>query len=92
VTLPLKEADEVGLGIGGLSLRPRAGLAAQRRERPLEELLAVGQHQQAVAVVGRLLDLVGRVDDGGAGFRERRDELPELDALGRIEPGARLVE
>ncbi len=58
----------------------------------VEESLAVGEHEQAVAVALGLEQVVGRVDHGRAGAGEAEDELPQALALARVEPGRGLVE
>jgi hypothetical protein len=84
-----QEAHERGLEVALLG--PDLGL--QRRGRALEEQLAVGEHEHPVGVALGLPHVVGGEDDGGpASARERRDELPELRALARVQRGARLVE
>ena len=79
-----------GSAVGALG--PRPGLAPELLEAAVEDRLTVGEHDEAVAVVARLLDLVGGVDDGGPGLGQACDELPEADALARVEPRAGLVE
>ena len=58
----------------------------------VEDVLAVGQDEEAVAVALGLDQVVGREDDRRPLVGEPEDELPEALALARIEPGGRLVE
>ncbi len=58
----------------------------------VEDHLAIGQHQLAIAVALGLAEVVGRVDHRRAGAGEPVHELPEALALARVEPGRRLVE
>src|SRR2546423_1650304 len=84
-----EEGDERGLEVGRLALADRVLELARRAG---EQQLAVRQHEQAVRVAVRLLDVVGRVHDRRPGLRAREDELPQALALARVEGGARLVE
>src|SRR6185436_21195480 len=90
----VEEGDEGSLevALGGLGRLPANGLA-QLVRRPVEERLAVGEDEQAVAVALGLLDVVGGEDDRRpALLGERRDELPEPRPLPRVEADAGLVE
>ena len=60
--------------------------------RAVEDPLAVGEDEQAVAVALGLEQVVGRVDHRRPGAGEAEDELPEPLALARVEPGRGLVE
>src|ERR671911_1200516 len=71
VTALVKEGNERGLEVVGRR-RARAGgrLGRDRlvelAHRPVEEALAVGEHEQSLPVALRLLDVVGGEDHGGA--------------------------
>src|SRR5918995_1482209 len=85
----VQEGDERLLEVTVASLRSGA---VEFPRRPVEDALAVGEHQHPVAVALRLLDVVGREDHRRPAAREPADELPQPLALPWIEPGARLVE
>ena len=89
----------VALAGAGTARRPPRSRARSRRVAcsssrggAVEELLAVGQHDQLVRVAVGLLDVVGGVEDRRALAGEAQDELPEALALARVERRARLVE
>ena len=60
--------------------------------RAVEDPLAVGEHQQAVAVALGLEQVVGREDHRRAAAGQGQHELPEALALARVEAGRGLVE
>ena len=72
--------------------RTPAPRAWSSRRRAVEELLAVGENQQALAVALGLGEVVGGEDDRRPAAGQAEHELPEPLALARVEPGARLVE
>ena len=64
----------------------------QRAHRAVEQALAVGEHQQPLAVALGLLDVVSGEDHRRAAAGEPEHELPQALALARVEPGAGLVQ
>ena len=72
--------------------RVAADRVVERVRAAVEDPLAVGEHEQPVAVALGLEQVVGRVDHGGSGPGEREDELPQPLALPGIEARGRLVE
>src|ERR1044072_6098460 len=89
----MEEGDEGGLQV---LVGSRWPLAPHRLAQPVgwtvEERLPIGEHQEALAVALRLLDVVGGEDHRRAAPGEAGDELPEASALARVKSNARLVE
>ena len=68
------------------------GLRDEVGGRAGEQLLAVGEDEQARAVARGLGDVVRREDDGAARLEQPVDDRPEARALARVERRGRLVE
>src|SRR3954452_16423154 len=84
-----QEGDECLLEVASTGLRHR-GMKLGRRA--VEQVLAVGEHQEAPAVALRLGEIVGGEDDCGPAAGESQHEVPEPLALSWVEPRAGLVE
>src|SRR3954451_11667566 len=78
----LLEVARTGLRHGGMELGRRA----------VEQVLAVGEHQEATTVALRLGEIVGGEDHRRPAARESQNEVPEPLALAGVEPRAGLVE
>src|SRR5581483_8294190 len=84
-----QEGHERPLEVARAGLRDRG---VERGRRAVEQVLAVGEDQEALPVALSLREVVGGEDDRRPAAREAEDELTQPLALARVQSGARLVQ